>query len=161
MLKSLKTLLIGFGNTLRGDDGLGPVVAERFRAQLSERLGGAAANLRIIAAPQLMPEHAADLAQVDRAIFVDASFAADPGAIRHERIEPGEWVPSGSGHGYDPVALTAMAHTIYGAEPEVHLVSVGIAHVSDFCEHFSPEVAAAVPEVLDTIESLLKGGEAA
>lgn len=157
----MKTLLIGFGNTLRGDDGFGPAVAERFRAQASKRLGATHTDLQILSVPQLMPEHAADLAKVDRAVFVDASFAADPGEIRQERVVAGEWVPNGSGHGYDATTLASMAHTVYGVDPDVYLISVGICRVADFCESFSPEVSASIPEVLDRIEALVKNGAGA
>jgi Ni,Fe-hydrogenase maturation factor len=59
------TVVIGYGNDLRGDDALGPLAAT---AVAEWDMPG----VQAIAAHQLMPELAEPLAQADLAIFVDA-----------------------------------------------------------------------------------------
>lgn len=69
-------LLIGYGSPLRGDDAVGALLAERL-AERSRR------GRRVIVAHQLLPEHAADLAQARVVIFADADVRA-----RAPRIVP-------------------------------------------------------------------------
>lgn len=61
----MKTLVIGFGNTLRGDDGVGPLVAEQVDTWNLR-------NVRSLSVHQLTPELAADIAQVETVFFIDA-----------------------------------------------------------------------------------------
>lgn len=63
------TLILGYGNSRRGDDGLGPSVAAGI-----DRLQWLGVKVAIY--PQLSPGVAAELAGVRRAIFVDAGVKA-------------------------------------------------------------------------------------
>src|ERR1700723_2400717 len=69
-------LLLACGNSLRQDDGVGLRIAEAAGHLFS------ASRLRIVSAQQFTPEMAADLAATELVIFVDASAADEPGAIR-------------------------------------------------------------------------------
>ena len=62
-------LIIGYGNTLRRDDGVGPRVAE---AVGKMNLPG----VRTLICQQLSPEHADPVSQADIVIFVDAAVDA-------------------------------------------------------------------------------------
>ena len=62
-------LVIGYGNTLRGDDGVGPHVAEAIGAM---RLP----EVHTIVCQQLSPEHAAPISLAETVIFVDAAVDA-------------------------------------------------------------------------------------
>ena len=70
-------LLIGYGNTLRRDDGAGQVLA-RMIADRGERN-----DLRLITVHQLVPELAWELAApgVAAAVFMDAAACPFPGAV--------------------------------------------------------------------------------
>src|SRR5262249_44837271 len=102
-------LVIGYGNTLRAVDGLGPRVA---MAAASWEFPG----LMAIAVPQLPPELAEPLAAAELAIFVDARLPSGEASVE---ILP--LVPSGArgtlGHASDPRALLALARAIYGRAP--------------------------------------------
>jgi hydrogenase maturation protease len=107
-------MVIGCGNPLRGDDRLGPAVAQIVETW---RLPGVAA----IAVHQLTPEIAATLAQYDRAIFVDARHiattdAAAGAAVRVETLRPALH-PA-------PEHVLALAQTLYGHCPQTWLVSI-------------------------------------
>jgi hydrogenase maturation protease len=103
-------LIIGYGNELRGDDGLGPFVAAAI----------AAANLssvRVLTAVQLLPELAADLAEVRLAIFVDASVESSEIGIALRSLSAEDrmdWCM----HRADPRALLALTQAVYGRTPE-------------------------------------------
>ena len=62
-------LLIGWGNGLRQDDGVGLLIAERVE-------GWSRPRLEVLAIPQLTPELASRLAEAARVLFVDAALAA-------------------------------------------------------------------------------------
>src|SRR5947208_15429626 len=62
---SVSILVVGYGNELRGDDAAGPRIAREVAAW-------GLPQVRTLAAHQLTPELAAELAHADAAIFVDA-----------------------------------------------------------------------------------------
>ncbi len=70
------TLVFGWGNPSRGDDALGPLFVERIEAL---QLPG----VECLTDFQLQVEHALDIENRRRTLFVDASFdAAPPFAVR-------------------------------------------------------------------------------
>ena len=139
-------LVIGYGNTLRSDDGAGVRVAEAMAAM---QLPGVEA----VAVHQLLPEHAEWLARVDRAVFVDARVT-DEGA--EPTIEPiGEpAAPHVPGHVADPGALLAMARLLYGRAPRAWLLAVpGVAFAIG--EGLSATAARGVTRAIDQIAGLI------
>jgi hypothetical protein len=72
------SLLIGIGNPLRGDDGVGPWLVETWGRRRAWR-GVLPARLQMRVVDQLLPELAAELAVVRRVLFVDA-WRGDSGA---------------------------------------------------------------------------------
>ena len=74
---SRRVLIVGFGNTLRRDDGVGVRAAELLAAD--PRLATRPVEVR--AAYQLLPEMALDMGSVSLVIFVDADLRGLPGSI--------------------------------------------------------------------------------
>jgi hydrogenase maturation protease len=156
------TLVIGYGNSLRTDDGVGPAVA---RAVARWRRPG----VRTLAVHQLTPELASDLARVDRAIFVDARVADPHGDVEVVSL-PGDDVGSpgadahagtvhsrrtvADGHHGDPRALLALAELAYGRRPRALLVTVPAVKL-DFGEGLSSTTRARMSDALDAIRALL------
>jgi hydrogenase maturation protease len=97
-------LIIGYGNALRTDDGLGWHAAGVLAAD--PRLAGAT----ILRRHQLTPELALDIGSAARVIFIDASNGA-PGSVTIEPIEPIAATPAaaapGWSHHVDPSVLLA------------------------------------------------------
>ena len=103
-------LVIGYGNTLRGDDGVGRRMAE----ELAERN---LPRVRTRSVHQLTPELAEDLADCGAAIFVDACVGGSGDAFSMRPIEPeGSFVAVE--HVMRPQALLAYARAVFGASPE-------------------------------------------
>jgi hydrogenase maturation protease len=102
-------LVIGYGNELRGDDGLGPLVAKAV----------AAANIpgiHVVTAMQLLPEFAADLAQAQLVIFVDASERLSEIGVEVRSLtveEATDWCT----HQADPRTLLALTQALYERTP--------------------------------------------
>lgn len=79
-----KYLVVGYGNTLRSDDGLGPQVVQNLEntADISEM------DVRILILPQLDIVLALELKGLDMALFVDARVDESEELVTVERIEP-------------------------------------------------------------------------
>src|SRR5258708_21465848 len=77
-----KTLVIGYGNELCGDDGLGWRVAQDLAARQFD------GDVEIMALRQLNPELAEPISQADRVIFIDARMGREPGVVSCEPVAP-------------------------------------------------------------------------
>ncbi|MEO1148961.1 MAG: hydrogenase maturation protease [Cyanobacteria bacterium J06638_22] len=112
------TLVIGYGNTLRGDDGVGYQVAE---AVLDWHL----ARVHSLPCHQLTPELAADIAQVQRVVFVDAAIAptTPPPEVTLEPLHPDEDLAFTT-HTATPSALLALTKWLYGATPTAYQLTI-------------------------------------
>ena len=95
---SARPLILGYGNSLRGDDAVGP--------RLATILGG-------VAVQQLVPELAERLAAEERVIFVDARADLAPGDVQLMPVD-GE---SASTHWCSPGSLLRLALEVYGKAP--------------------------------------------
>jgi hydrogenase maturation protease len=154
----MKYLLIGYGNPMRSDDGVGPHVAECFEAEAASRLGEEAANLRVIGTHQLVPELAETMAEADRVVLVDASSGEFPGEFSVRRVEPAESASETMIHAYDPATLAAWAGKLYGNCPEIHIIAIGATNFR-FGQGLSPEISESIPAVLDQIAALFSADD--
>ncbi len=124
-------LVIGYGNELRGDDGLGPLVA---KAVAALDIPG----VQVLIARQLLPEFTADLAQARLAVFVDASEVGSGETIELRPLAV-EDVTDWCSHHVDPRTLLALTQAIYWQTPEAWWLTVP-GRKFDFSEGLS-EVA--------------------
>jgi hydrogenase maturation protease len=102
-------LVIGYGNSLRGDDGIGPVVAEAVNCL---NLPG----VRTLCCPLLAPELADTISRAREVIFVDASAEPLEG-VRWQKLTPGD-TSQLMAHSADPRTLLALARDIFGHAPK-------------------------------------------
>lgn len=144
-----RTLIVGFGNPLRGDDGVGWAAAEQLESRLSDP------GVSILACHQLTPELAADAARVDRLVLIDASSEATPGSVVVEKLEPSEMPSNSFSHHLRPTDLLDCARQLYGSCPEAWMVSIG-GESFEHGDELSAAVAAALPEAIARAESLVK-----
>lgn len=139
-------LVIGYGNTLRRDDGAGIALAEAIAEQW--RAQGQPVCLRT--AQQLTPELAIELAGdgVAAVIIVDAAITPSGDGIEFRRLHPETSSPS-LGHHLNPAALLAYARLFRPTLPPVWIVTIG-GHDFGVGEGFSPDVArrlATAPQI--------------
>lgn len=117
-----KFLVIGYGNTLRSDDGAGVRVAEEVAAR---KIGGVTS----LAVHQLTPELAEPVAAAELAIFVDARLSEDGREIAVSPLQPSsKALPAG--HTTDPPSLLTLAQSLYGHRPRAWLVTVPAVDLS-------------------------------
>lgn len=135
-------LVIGYGNTLRRDDGVGPRVAEAIEALNLP-------SVRTLVSQQLNPEHADPLARVRRAVFVDAAVDLLDG-VKLRPLEPGNTTQI-MAHAADPRTLLALARDVFGRSPEawwLTIPAVKLGFGTDFSTEAEAGFQAAVVEIL-------------
>ena len=154
--RSSRTLVLGWGNPGRLDDGLGPALAREIE-------GRSLPGVTVGTGYQLQVENAADLRDYDRVIFVDADRAgAEPFEAR--AIGPTTSGVGFSSHSVTPGALLSLARDLFNAEPEAWLVGVRGYEFDEFGEGLSPGAKANLEQATDFVCSAVAAaslGEAA
>jgi hydrogenase maturation protease len=143
------TLVIGYGNDLRGDDAVGPLAATAVAAWDMPDVQG-------IAVHQLMPELAEALATADLAIFVDACAPVPLAGEAFVSVHPIEpvTVDSAIGHTGDPRALLALTTALYGRCPAAWSITVPARNFA-FGAELSPDAERGLAAALQQIADLL------
>ena len=152
-----RVLIVCYGNPLRCDDGIAWRVAKVLEGKRSDR------SVEILSLHQLAPEVADNLRQCDLAIFVDAACSDDvensqPGEIRVREVsgmEVREHRPGQFSHTCSPANVLDLARKLYNATPKAHAITVAGENF-EHGESLSPAVEKALPELLGTIEQLIK-----
>lgn len=111
----VRTLLIGYGNPGRGDDGLGPAFAETI----------ASAGLPMLSVEidyQLTVDHAPLIALQDRVVFADAAMGLGK-PFRFEALEAGAPAALGS-HSVTPAGVLTLARDLFGRAPTAFLLGI-------------------------------------
>lgn len=140
-------LIIGHGNPLRRDDGVGPLVVQTVEEW---RVPG----VSCLSAHQLLPEFAEPLAHSRLAVFVDARRGGENSSICTTSVEPGQ-ISSPIDHAISPSNLLTLARDLFGRSPSAWLI--GIA-ASDFSlgEGLSESAAEGRADALRQIATILK-----
>jgi hydrogenase maturation protease len=152
-----RDLLIGIGNPLRGDDGVGPLLLEELAQDWN---GWRTASAELKAVHQLTPELALAVADVQRVLFVDACVVS---------VRSGPWIetlavagdPVGcdslGSHQLAPATLVALAHTLYGWQGEGALLRVPAFAFPHGCR-FSAPLKRNLPQARHLVRHWLQGG---
>ena len=144
-----KIVVIGIGNTLRSDDGLGVHAAARL-AQMPEMR-----DVEVLEVQQLIPEQADSLQEFDVVIFIDASYQDPPGNIQCAQLEADDTIGSGFTHHFSPARLLLLTREIYGKKPKAYLFTVG-AQTFELGEELSSPVQKALPKLINMVIDLIK-----
>jgi len=141
--------IVGYGNPLRGDDGVGQEVATALLHQRNSLAGLASAT--ITCAHQLLPEMALDISRSRLAVFIDAAHDGRPGgSVSLQRLaepaEPGADQPAGAScwEDFTPANLLALSRCLFGTAPAGAVVTVGVVALS-LGAGLSPLVRSAIP----------------
>ena len=132
-----RVLVLGYGNPLRSDDGLGwRVAVELFRANASP-------DVLVLPCHQLTPDLAETASLVETVIFVDCSHKGEPGKILCEEVH---WQsgPASFTHDLSPAAMLALAAELFGVCPRAYMFTV-CGECFHPGENFSPSVSSCIP----------------
>jgi hydrogenase maturation protease len=165
---ALRTIVVGLGNPVLGDDGVGWRVADEVETRLAaarlatdderdcpeidvERLG--VGGLRLMEF----------LDGYDAAILVDAAEFADRplGEVRSCALEDLDCYAAGhldSAHDASLVTALALGRRLGASLPtSIQTVTVQVRSTDEFSEQLTPQVEAAVPVAAAAVVALLRG----
>ena len=145
-----RVLVLGVGNVLMGDEGVGVHVLQALEHERSVEgvrlldcgTGGINLLLEIEGAGQVL--------------LIDATRDGQPaGTVTYLQPKTAGDLPRAlTAHDFGLKDLFATAALLGGA-PEMHLVTISVEEIHPMCLELSPEVAAAVPEAVHTVRALM------
>jgi hydrogenase maturation protease len=146
-----RILVIGYGNTLRRDDGAGCLAADLVR-------GWSRPGVRSFSVTQLTPELALDLSSSRLAIFVDARTDSRSTGVRVETVNPLDEGSFSLLHGITPRSLSSLVMAAFGRSPPCWMVSIPAEDFS-LGEGLSEVALRGVRDSLTAIEGLIDSQE--
>lgn len=150
----LKTMVLGIGNPLVGDEGVGVAVAEHLAGsyRFPEEVTVVDAGTMGLGMLALFREH-------DRVVIVDAvdGTGEPPGTV--VLMAPEEIAPNQILHSLHDARLidVLQAASLVGIEPEVRFVGVQVASMVVTVTELSEDVAPAVELASQAVLSILEG----
>ena len=137
-------VVFAWGNVSRGDDGIGPRMADHIRAHAHPRV-------ELIEDHQLNIEHVTDIRERTPVLFIDASIAIEHGfgIERQARSDDGNF----STHAITPGALlNVYCETIQRPEPDAFLL-----HIAGRQFDLGDELSSEAEEAIRAAWAFLKG----
>jgi len=149
----MKTLVLGLGNDLLGDDAVGIEAARRLRREVGESADVVESSQHGLALIDCMLGY-------NRMIILDAITTGKhpPGTVLS--IEPDELtsVPGPSPHYSGLPEITALAGQLrLGFPSDIRIIAVEILDRTQIGHSLSPAVATALPELIDKVKAILQG----
>jgi hydrogenase maturation protease len=141
-------LVIGYGNTLRKDDGVGPAVAEAVAA-----LG--LTGVEALSCPLLAPELADPISTARVVLFVDAAVDA-PREVQRRSLAPAE-SSQVLAHAADPRTLLALSRDLFGHAPEAWWLTIPVEDLT-IGEGFSPLALRGLETALHEVKRMASSG---
>lgn len=153
-----KTLILGFGNADRQDDGVAwHVLAFLAKAwdipvpdSPDDGLEATRGDIDLLFALQLYPEMAETIAGYDRVCFLDAHTGSVPDDVHIEELEP-QYQKSPLTHHMTANTILELARTLYQVQPEARLVSVR-GYEFGFSRDLSPRTLQLAQQAAEVIE---------
>ena len=154
------TLVIGFGNIYRRDDGVALAVVNGVRDRLGQppleidddgfdTLGQ---DLDTVLLHQLVPELAEIVAPYDLIVFVDAHVGSIQEDLREEELQAC-YKSATVSHQLHPCTLLALIQELYNRTPRGVLLSIR-GYDFEFGEGLSEKTAALVPAAVERVLAL-------
>ena len=144
-----KILVIGYGNTLRGDDGIGWYVAESLQDAWRDH------RVEVRALPLLPPELTLDLADADLVLFIDADCRLQPLTWALEPVIAKPESAPFTSH-VCPSGLLFLTQWLHGRCPQAHLLRIGAGYF-EFDERLSVAMSGLLPRLISVVKSLVAG----
>jgi len=143
-----KVVIIGFGSPIRGDDALGPLVADRVAERLQDP------RVEVLSRHILTAEIAETLRDATLVLLVDASTQGNVGEVQQRELQPRQDVSDAIAHSVDARGLLAWVEALYGQAPPAILLSTP-AVTFDYAHYeLSPRVKAAVEPLVTRLDQL-------
>lgn len=151
----MKTLILGLGNPILGDDGVGWRVAQEVQARLDGK-GDVEVDCLSLGGLRLMER----MIGYERVILIDSLVTSSPTPGRVHVLSLSDLPDPSTGHttsAHDVSLQTALQMAVKMGFPipqEVWVVGVEVIPTLDFSESLSPEVEAAIPQAWRAVQEL-------
>ncbi len=142
----MRVLIIGIGNPLRGDDGVGWNVAGELSREQRD-------DIQVLATHQLTPELSELASRAERVLFIDAARSGDPGTLNCCPVRPAAPGARHS-HALSPETLLGMTERLYGRCPAAYLLTIA-GDSFDIGKPLSAAVSAALPALRTEVHRLI------
>jgi len=145
----VRTLILGLGNPLRRDDGVGIKVARSLREE------GIPAEVEVLEAATSGLDLLEIITEYERVIIVDAIVSGEglPGEIH--KLNLSDLSPRSGlvlSHGIDLPTVVRLGEALGLPQPkEIVIFAVEAEDVSSFSEECTPRVEAAIPQVVELV----------
>lgn len=148
-----RVLILGYGNPLRSDDGLGwQIAVQLFRANRSD-------DIEVLPCHQLTPELADTISKAATVLFIDCAKDGVPGEFRCQEIH---WQTGSISFTHDltPSSLLDLASQLYGSCPRAFLLTIcGESFATG--EALSSAVSREIPKLKERVSELIAECQAA
>jgi hydrogenase maturation protease len=142
-----RCLILACGNTLRGDDGVGPWLASWAEERFAHEGG-----VRVISRQQWTLELTEEIAAAESVLFVDCSVAVAPGLVSVVGVQAAAVREGLNTHQQGASELLGLARDLYNSLPRAaFLLTVGAGSL-ELGEEFSAAVKAAFPAACAKVE---------
>lgn len=141
-----KTLIIGYGNSLRSDDGIGRYLAEKIEQEQWPKV-------QTLSVHQLTPELVTAIATIDQVIFLDAQSHLQENTLQLQELSP-KIPTAGLGHRGDPGELLSLTQELYGKTPRAWWLLMPV-HNFDWGETFSVVTNQSIPIAIQWLKTLI------
>lgn len=141
-----KTLVMGIGNPLRSDDGVGPYIVQKIK---DKNLPG----VKVRAVQQLNIELLEEVDKYDKILLVDASFLGE--GLIFRKVQPIDHEQGASSHHLSPEFFWTLAHKLYHRHLNLYVCAVRGRNF-ELGEQLSTEVQLLIPQAIDEICAFLK-----
>jgi hydrogenase maturation protease len=139
-----RTMIIGYGNPLRGDDAVGYHAARMLSDVVSQK------EIVIRTCHQLTPELAPEISTFEKVIFIDASVGENAGTLKVSQLNHSDISERTISHHFDPESVLTCSHILYGRVPEAYLVTI-TANSFGYLEDLSAPVKLRLPELTQAV----------
>ncbi|MCJ7432376.1 MAG: hydrogenase maturation protease [Anaerolineales bacterium] len=149
-----RIIVIGLGQSMRGDDGAGPQAVRQWQESFPETAGRLEVRVETLELPGL--DLLSYLDGMDAAILVDAvQSSALPGTLHRFRLNDTSSFTSDaqSAHGWGVAETLQLGCAIYPSLAKCRVILIGLAGKDfEMGAKLSPEVEAALPEAVEMIQ---------
>ncbi|MBD3265159.1 hydrogenase maturation protease [bacterium] len=143
-----RILIIGYGNPLRRDDGVGWEVTNGLHDEISS------SNITIMARHQLTPELCETISHFDQVILIDAAAGTCPGEITCKEVNSGPVNTPTFSHQFTPEILLGTTQELFHACPRILIYTI-VGEDFDYGEGLSDCVKNKIPALVEAIKSHL------
>ncbi len=151
----MKTLVLGLGNPIHRDDGVGNQVAQVLASEINS------SEVTVVETSSSGLDLLGLMAGYPRVIIIDAIQTRSGKAGQIYRLSPDDLATPGycsGAHSLDLVTALELGSRLGLVLPrEVIIFAVEVADVTSFSEGFTPKVQEAIPEVVGLVLSELGG----